>query len=76
MATAAYPITNFTSGEISPLLEARVDLTQYANGCKTLENFLVHPQGGIYRRGGTKYIASVKTAAKKTRLVPFHLRAL
>tara|TARA_R110000765_G_scaffold51611_1_gene104095 strand:+ start:3406 stop:6057 length:2652 start_codon:yes stop_codon:yes gene_type:complete len=71
VATAAFPITNFTAGEISPLLEARVDLAQYANGCKTLENFLVHPQGGIYRRGGTKYIAAVKTAAKATRLVPF-----
>lgn len=71
MATASYPITNFTAGEISPLLEARVDLAQYANGCKTLENFLVHPQGGIYRRGGAQYIAAVKTAAKATRLVPF-----
>lgn len=71
MATAAHPITNFTAGELSPLLEARVDLAQYSNGCKTLENFLVHPQGGIYRRGGTQYIASVKTAEKATRLVPF-----
>lgn len=71
VVAAAHPITNFTAGELSPLLEARVDLAQYANGCRTLQNFLVHPQGGAYRRGGTKYVASVKTAAKQTRLYPF-----
>lgn len=71
MPTAAVPLTNFTAGELTPLLEARVDLAQYANGCKTLKNFLVHPQGGAYRRGGTQYISDVKTASKKVRLVPF-----
>ena len=71
MVVAAHPITNFTAGELSPLMEARVDLAQYANGCRLLKNFLVHPQGGIYRRGGTKHVASVKTSSKKTRLVPF-----
>ena len=71
MVVAAHPITNFTAGELSPLMEARMDLAQYANGCRLLKNFLVHPQGGIYRRGGTKHVASVKTSSKKTRLVPF-----
>lgn len=71
MPTAAVPLSNFTSGELTPLLEARVDLAQYTNGCKTLKNFLVHPQGGAYRRGGTQYISDVKTASKKVRLVPF-----
>jgi len=71
MPTAAVPLTNFTAGELSPLLEARVDLAQYANGCRTVSNFLLHPQGGVYRRGGTEYIAGVKTNSKKVRLVPF-----
>jgi hypothetical protein len=71
MVTEAFPFTNFTAGELTPLLEARVDLAQYANGCRTLKNFLVHPQGGAYRRGGTEYISSTKTASKKTRLIPF-----
>ena len=71
MVVAAYPITNFTSGELTPLLEARIDIAQYANGCRLMKNFLVHPQGGAYRRGGTQYVSSVKTAAKKVKLVPF-----
>jgi len=71
MTTAAYPITNFTSGELTPLLEARADIAQYGNGCRLLKNFLVHPQGGAYRRGGTQYVSSVKTAASKSRLVSF-----
>lgn len=71
MPNAAFPVTNFTSGELTPLLEARVDLAQYANGCRTVSNFLIHPQGGVYRRGGTQYISGVKTNSKKVRLVPF-----
>lgn len=71
MPNAAFPVTNFTAGELTPLLEARVDLAQYANGCRTVSNFLIHPQGGVYRRGGTQYISGVKTNSKKVRLVPF-----
>jgi hypothetical protein len=71
MPNASIPLTNFTAGELTPLLEARVDLAQYANGCRTVSNFLIHPQGGVYRRGGTEYIAGVKTNSKKVRLVPF-----
>lgn len=71
MPSAAFPLTNFTAGELSPLMESRVDLAQYANGCRTVKNFLIHPQGGVYRRGGTEYIAGVKTNSKKVRLVPF-----
>jgi len=71
MPQASIALTNFTAGELSPLMEARVDLAQYQNGCRTVKNFLIHPQGGVYRRGGTEYIASVKTPSKKVRLVPF-----
>lgn len=71
MPNAAFPVTNFTAGELTPLLEARVDLAQYTNGCRTVSNFLIHPQGGVYRRGGTQYISGVKTNSKKVRLVPF-----
>lgn len=71
MPVEAHPLTNFTAGELTPLLEARTDLAQYSNGCRAVQNFLIHPQGGIYRRGGSEYIASVKTASKKVRLYPF-----
>lgn len=47
--------TNFTSGEISPAMYGRVDVAKYANGAKTLENMIPRPQGGVYRRPGTKF---------------------
>ena len=71
MTRATYIQTNFTSGEVSPVLAARVDVTKYANACKTLENMIVIPQGGATRRGGTKFIAEGKTNNKKVRLYPF-----
>tara|TARA_R100000664_G_C2757720_1_gene146107 strand:- start:1628 stop:4363 length:2736 start_codon:yes stop_codon:yes gene_type:complete len=71
MTRATYIQTNFTAGEVSPRLHSRVDVTKYANACKTLENMIVIPQGGASRRGGTKFIAEGKTNNKKVRLYPF-----
>ncbi|MDR3176017.1 MAG: hypothetical protein LBU06_05745 [Desulfovibrio sp.] len=42
----------FTSGELSPSLQARVDLAKYQQGCRTLRNFLVQPHGGAVKRPG------------------------
>jgi len=39
-----------------------VDLDKYAHACACLHNFLVLPQGGVTRRPGTKYVATVKTS--------------
>jgi hypothetical protein len=64
-------ITNFTSGEISPKLEGRFDLSKYFNGARLLLNTKIHPQGGATRRPGTYYEGEVKTSAKATRLIPF-----
>jgi hypothetical protein len=55
--------TNFASGELDPLLRARVDLNQYQNGAERLENVLVQPQGGVRRRGGMKYLYELPSAA-------------
>ena len=44
--------TSFTSGEISPRLLGRGDLSAYENGAAKLRNIFVHPTGGISRRGG------------------------
>jgi hypothetical protein len=63
--------TNFTSGEMSPLLDGRVDIEVYSGGCKYLENFIVKPYGGAHRRPGTYYVNAVKDSAKITRLIPF-----
>jgi hypothetical protein len=46
----------FTSGELSPSLQARVDLAKYQQGCRTLRNFLVQPHGGAVKRPGFELI--------------------
>ena len=64
-------LTNFTSGEITPKLRGRVDVAKYFNGCEELTNMIVTPQGGAFKRPGTKYIATASSTSSKTRLVPF-----
>ena len=71
MSKASPAITNFNSGEFTPLLEGRVDFERYQNGCVVMENFIPTVQGPAVRRGGTRYVASVKTAAKKVWLQAF-----
>jgi len=63
--------TNFTAGEVSPRIKGRVDIARYNNGVQKLKNFIIIPQGGVYRRSGNKYAAEVKTSASSTRLVEF-----
>ena len=63
--------TNFTAGELSPLLYGRTDLAKYANGAKTLLNAVVQSHGGITRRPGTRFVANTKAALKPARLAPF-----
>jgi len=68
--------TNFSTGELDPLLRARVDLTAYQNALEEATNVVCQPQGGIRRRPGTKYIASLpnsstESAGNGTRLVEF-----
>ena len=72
MARTTIAFTNFTAGELSPRLDGRTDLSKYFNGCKTLENMVVHPHGAATRRPGTKFIHEVKTRSKSTRLNSSH----
>ncbi len=62
-------VNNFTTGEVSPKLAARYDLSVYQNGVSRLENFLPMIQGGITRRPGTKAIGN----AIGVRIIPFIL---
>jgi hypothetical protein len=68
--------TNFSTGELDPLLRARVDLTAYANALEKATNVVCQPQGGIRRRPGSRYITSLPnsgadSAANGVRLVEF-----
>lgn len=69
-ATMTKQMTNFNSGELSPLMKSRSDMPEYDAGAQTLQNMLINPQGPISRRPGTKYIATVKNSGQ-ARLIPF-----
>lgn len=70
--TRSVPVqTTFSSGEMSPRLFGREDVQRYLSGCATLQNFRLAPQGGAYRRSGTRYVAAGKDAATRARLVGF-----
>lgn len=76
MARFVNIITNFNTGELDPLLRARVDLDVYNNALAKATNVLIQPQGGLRRRPGLKYIAELpnsgtSSAANGVRLVPF-----
>jgi len=64
--------SNFSTGELDPLLRARIDLAQYNNALAKATNVLIQPQGGLRRRPGLKHIAELPSAAANgVRLVPF-----
>jgi hypothetical protein len=68
--------TNFSTGELDPLLRSRIDLQQYANALAKATNVLIQPQGGLRRRPGTKHTlelpnTSTESAGNGVRLVPF-----
>lgn len=60
--------TSFTGGCVSPDLLGRGDLAAFENGALTLTNVLIEPTGGITRRPGTGFIATVPGPG---RLIPF-----
>ena len=71
MPKAAPIQTNFTAGEISPRLAGRVDLSKYYNACRTIQNMVVFPHGGVTKRPGLRYVAEVKDSDEQVRLIPF-----
>jgi len=57
MAVFKLPQTSFTSGSIDyERLRGRRDLKQYYQAAYGLHNVHINPQGGVYRRAGTRYL--------------------
>ncbi len=63
--------TDFTSGELSPRLLARVDLDMYKKGVKTLTNAYVLPHGGAKRAPGTIYVDELYDNTQRGELFRF-----
>ena len=64
-------LTDFSKGELSPRLKGRIDFKGYFQGCETVKNMVVLPQGGLTRRPGTLFADTVKDQARAAHLVPF-----
>lgn len=60
--------TNFSAGQLDPLMVARSDTKAYANGAAEMTNYMQLVQGGVKRRPGTILTAEVGHTA---RLIPF-----
>lgn len=58
--------SNFTAGELSPLLSSRVDSDAYKNGLKTLRNYRILSQGGVRRRPGMQRLQTLSNVAFQT----------
>jgi len=74
MSRAVTIQTNFTTGEVDPLLRSRIDINQYTNALDKARNVIVQPQGGLERRPGLQYIDEIPSAASPqngTRLIAF-----
>jgi hypothetical protein len=63
--------TSLNAGELSPLLEGRVDFQKYAKGLKVCENFIPLVQGPLTRRPGTYFVAEIKNSANRAAVVRF-----
>ena len=71
MARAKKIIQSLNAGELSPLMDCRIDQDKYQMGCRTMENFYPLIYGGAERRPGTYYVATSKVDGDKIRLVDF-----
>ena len=63
--------TNFSVGELDPLLRSRTDLNQYKNALETAENVTIQPQGGARRRAGLEFIYNFGSSFTSFKLIPF-----
>lgn len=62
---------NFTRGELTPFLHARIDLDHYKAGMKTMRNWVPLRYGGMTRMPGSLFYGETKTSAKLSRFIPF-----
>ena len=60
MAKLLDSMVAFTSGELSPRLDARVDRPNYKTGLRQCQNMIPLKQGPLTRRPGTQFIAKAK----------------
>jgi hypothetical protein len=63
--------TSFAGGYLSGRVGSRIDFNKYGNGCRVIENFMIHPVGGATKIPGLVYQSSAKFSNKASRLITF-----
>ena len=63
--------TNFSVGELDPLIRARTDLQQYQNALEEATNVIIQPQGGFKRRDGLEFIYDFGSTFTDFKVIPF-----
>lgn len=63
--------STFNAGELSPLVDGRIEISKYSNGAKKCLNFIPAVQGPAVRRPGTRYVAEIKNSNNRTWLSRF-----
>ncbi|PVB59311.1 hypothetical protein [Labrenzia sp. 011] len=61
----------FSRGELDPELIYRSDLELFRSSLAECRNFITLKRGGLRRRGGTRFIAELKSSATGGWLIPF-----
>jgi hypothetical protein len=71
--TVPFAKSSFSSGEISPSLYGRFDLSKWHSGASTARNCYVSYKGGLASRGGTAFVGASKQpgSAAPPRLIRF-----
>lgn len=65
------PLENFSKGELSPELQARIDTNQYGAGAKRMRNFIIQKYGGASFRPGFRYVGEADITTTTPRYLPF-----
>lgn len=63
--------SNFSKGELSPLLDGRPDLAGYFEGGRTALNWYLLRQGGLVRRPGSRFANTTAFSTLDSILIPF-----
>lgn len=64
MGRARVLSTNFSAGQMDPRMKGRSDTSVYENGAETLTNSSPLVQGGVRRRPGTVYLATLPASSR------------
>jgi hypothetical protein len=63
--------TNFSSGELSPQGQQRVDIARYNSAAKRMVNVTSKTLGGVKKRPGSEYLASIRSPSQTARLIQY-----